>query len=103
MIPSIPIQKFKFYSNNPEKGLSKHTDSTVIEQEITFNETIYDIKLRIEIDYTRWYQPSTTFEPKEDCIEVLRQDIELLKITPDISEKLFRKIEKMLIETISIE
>ena len=80
MIPSIPIQKFKFYSNNPEKGLSKHTDSTVIEQEIIFNETTYDIKLRIEIDYTRWYQPSTTFEPKEDYIEVLRQDIELLKV-----------------------
>ena len=99
----IPIQKFKFYSNNPEKGLSKHTDSTVIEQEITFNKTTYDIRLRIEIDYTRWYQPSTTFEPKEDYIEVIRKDIELLKVIPDVSEKLFRKIEKMLIETVIIE
>ena len=99
----IPIQKFKFYSKNPEKGLSKYTDSTVIEQEITFNETTYDIRLRIEIDYTRWYQPSTTFEPKEDYIEVIRKDIELLKVIPDVSEKLFRKIEKMLIETVIIE
>lgn len=99
----LNIKDFLLWGQNPNKGETKVLDSKVVDLVFEKDDQEYDIKARIEVEYTRWFLPETYKHPKEDEYTIKFFDVDLIKGNnndKELSEKELRRLREYIINNI---
>lgn len=99
----LDIKDFLLWGQNPDKGETKVLDSKVVDLNFEKDDQEYDIKARIEVEYTRWFQPETHESPREDQYTIKFFDVDLLKGNnndKELSEKDLRRLRQYITDNI---
>ena len=78
---TIYFSEFPEWDSIPEKGENIYSDSRVFEFELEQGMFLFNVKARVNIDYKRYYYPSTFEYPEEDDILNYRFEVETLRGT----------------------
>ena len=78
---TIYFSEFPEWDSIPKKGENIYSDSRVFEFELEQGMFLFNVKARVNIDYKRYYSPSTFEYPEEDDIITYRFEVETLRGT----------------------
>lgn len=108
---NIQIEDFPEYSIYPERGKFVHSDSSVFDLEFTNDSIDHRVKLLLNIEYERYYEPSDGSLPDEDSTEILSTDYVLIRAWKYLHDdeieivdpKEFRRIDRYITENLNIQ
>lgn len=92
----ISIKEFPEYERYPNQGITRYSDSKVFDVEFEKDDVYYDLKLYIEIEYTRFYGKMTFESPEEDDSSVTKWSIEVISGTETYKEKTHNLVDREL-------
>ena len=98
------------YDESPQRGKHNYYDSKVVELEFDVEEIKHHIECHVDVHYSRWIYPETSWCPKEDESNLISFKIETIKGTKivketevGLTERDLRKLEERIKKEIIFE
>jgi hypothetical protein len=76
---TIKFNELLDFDQSPKRGRHDYYDSKVVEMEFEVDGIQHFIKAHIDIHYSRWIHPETSWCPKEDECDLVQYKAEAIK------------------------